>query len=274
MDTKWEQRYRRYLEDENLSYAEMGKLMEAYRPVKLYRYMRFDEFWERNIFEGQVYLSEASGLNDPFDCLVYVNHKIYTEYMFQKACKLFRGIDRKVLRETVKASISDELNQQIYDMKKKIRVTCFTENHTSPLMWAHYAESHKGFCIEYDLSKIPEGYRLGILPVLYSNKRYDATRIAIFKNKNVVMNPYYFKSVHWEYEKEWRMIIPETLITDGEYYADFSEGITGIYLGLESYNYHKEKTKVIIEKYSHKEIAVHKAIIEPSSYQLKFVRVN
>lgn len=73
MDTKWEQRYRRYLDDENLSYSEMGKLMEAYRPVKLYRYMRFDEFWERNIFEGQVYLSKACGLNDPFDCLVYVN---------------------------------------------------------------------------------------------------------------------------------------------------------------------------------------------------------
>ena len=70
------------------------------------------------------------------------------------------------------------------------------------------------------------------------------------------------------------MVIPESLITDEEYYADFSEGITGIYLGLESYNYHKEKIQMIIEKYSQKEIAVHKAIIEPSSYQLKFVRVN
>ena len=44
MDTKWEQRYRRYLDDENLSYVEMGKLMESYRPAKLYKYMRFNTF--------------------------------------------------------------------------------------------------------------------------------------------------------------------------------------------------------------------------------------
>lgn len=274
MDIKFEKRYRRYLDDENLSYAEIGKLIEDYRPLKLYKYMRFNEFWERNIFEGQVYLSNASGLNDPFDCLVYVNHKMYAEYMFQKSCKVFQGIDRKTLRETVKASISNELNKQIYDMKNKIRVTCFTENHALPLMWAHYAEGHKGFCIEYDLSKIPEGYRLGVFPVVYSDKRYDATKIAIHRNKNIVMNPFYFKSSYWEYEKEWRMVIPEDIVSDGEYYADFSKGITGIYFGLESYHYHKEKIEIIMERFSQKEIAIYKAVIEPSSYQLKFERVN
>ncbi len=274
MDTKWEQKYRRYLDDKNLSYAEMGKLMEAYRPAKLYRYMRFDEFWERNIFAGQIYLSKASGLNDPFDCLVYVNHKIYIEYMLQETYKLFQGIDKKVLRETLKASITDGLDQQIYDMKKKIRVTCFTENNTSPLMWAHYAESHTGFCIEYDLSKIPKGYKLGIFPVVYSNKRYDATEVVVARNRNIAMNPYYFKSAHWEYEKEWRMVIPEDIITDEEYYADFSEGITGVYLGLRSSDCYKENIDKIIKEYSQRELPVYKADLEPSSYYLKFIRIN
>ena len=142
MSREWEKKYRELLDDEKISVVEIGKLMEQYRPGKLYRYMRFDDFWEKNVFEGQVYLSEASNLNDPFDCLMYINHNQYIEYMFQAICKIFPNIDRKVLRQTVRESIDDEIDKQIYEMKKKFRIACFTENNLFPLMWAHYADSH------------------------------------------------------------------------------------------------------------------------------------
>lgn len=236
--------------------------------------MRFDDYLEKNVFEGQVYLSEASNLNDPFDCLVYINHKVYIEYMFQTVCKIIPQMDRKVLRQTVRESVDDEIDKQISNMKKKFRIACFTENSLSPLMWAHYADSHKGFCIEYDLTRIPEGYRFGILPVIYSNERYDITNAVITRNRNLLMNPYYFKSLHWEYEKEWRMVITEDVVTDGEYCADFHDGISGIYLGLKSFECHKEKIDKIKENYSQKGIPVHEISIEPSSYYLKAIRVN
>lgn len=274
MSRKWEKIFRKYLDDENLPYPEMGKMMDRYRPGKLYRYMRFDDFWEKNIFEGQVYLSEASNLNDPFDCLVYINHKVYIEYMFQNVCKIFPRMDRKVLRETVKASVDDEIDKQIYNMKKKFRISCFTEDNLSPLMWAHYADSHKGFCLEYNLTQILDSYRFGILPVIYSDKRYDITNAVVTRNKNLLMNPYYFKSSHWEYEKEWRMVITEELVKDGEYYADFYSGITGIYLGLKSFEYHKEKTNKVFDEYLKRGLSVYKIIIEPSSYCLKSVQMN
>lgn len=274
MSRKWDKIYRRYIENENLSYIELGERMDQYRPVKMYRYMRFDEYWDKNIFEGQVYLSEASSLNDPFDCLVYVNHKTYIEYMFQAVCYIFPGIDRNVLRETVKSSIDDEIDKQIFEMKKKFRVACFSENSKSPLMWAHYADSHRGFCLEYDLTQIPKGYKYGILPVVYSDKRYDATNAIIAKNTNLLMNPYYFKSSHWKYEKEWRMVISEDLATDNEYYADFCKGISGIYLGLRSFEYHKEKIDIIIEEYSKRGFPVYKMSLEPSSYHLKSFKIN
>ena len=181
MSNKWEKVYRKYLYDADLSYSELGKVMEQFRPKKLYRYMRFDDYWEKNIFDGQVYLSEAANLNDPFDCLVYINHKAYIEHMFQSVCKIFPQIDRGVLRETVKSSINEEIDKQLYNMKKKFRVACFTENNTSPLMWAHYSDSHMGFCLEYDLEKLPKGYRYGILPVIYTDKRYDATNDIVTK---------------------------------------------------------------------------------------------
>lgn len=274
MSNKWEKLYIKYLDDANLSYIEMGSLMEQYRPRKLYRYMRFDDYWEKNIFEGQVYLAEATNLNDPFDCLVYLDHKTYIEYMFEKVCKIFPQMNRKDLREIVKSSVNDEIDKQLFNMKMKFRIACFTENNFSPLMWAHYADSHKGFCMEYDLARIPAGYRCGILPVIYSDKRYNITNAVITRNTNLLMNPYYYKSSHWEYEKEWRMVITEDIVTDGEYYADFHSGISGIYLGLKSFDCHREKINEIIEKYSVNGIPVHKIVLDPSSYYLKAIQVN
>ena len=186
MSREWELKYRKLLDDENLSYLEKGKEVRRYRPVKLYRYMKFDEFWEKNIFEGQIYLSQASHLNDPFDCLIYVNHKEYIEYMFQLTKRLFPQTDMKIVRQEVIATINEDLDRYLSKIKDKIRLACFTENYLSPLMWAHYADSHRGFCLEFDLSKLQDGYSDGIFPVLYSEKRYDATKGAISKNNNIL----------------------------------------------------------------------------------------
>ena len=125
-----------------------------------------------------------------------------------------------------------------------------------------------------NLLKIPEGYRYGILPVIYSDIRYDVTSAVFKRNKNLLLNPYYYKSSHWEYEQEWRMVITEDAVTDGEYYADFANGISGIYLGLKSYECNKEKNNRIVEKYSNRGIPVYKIVIEPSSYRLKSIQIN
>lgn len=273
MSRKWEKEYKRYLDDENLSEIEIGKIMDKYRPGKIYRYMRFDDYWEKNIFEGQAYLSEASKLNDPFDCLLNINQEIFAKHIFQMACEIFPYTDRRLLRETTKASVTSKLDESLHNLKSQFRVACFTENNDSPLMWAHYTDNHTGFCMEYDLTKLPEGYRYSILPVIYSNNRYDATR-SVIAQKNLLTNPFYFKSSHWDYEKEWRLMIPANMVTDNEYYADFYNGISGIYFGLRSFEFHKEKIDKIIAEYSERNIPVYKIVIEPYSYCIKSIQIN
>ena len=93
---------------------------------------------------------------------------------------------------------------------------------------------------------------------VYRKYLYDATNDIVTRNENLLMNPYYFKSSHWKYEKEWRMVIPENLATDKEYFADFHKGISGVYLGLKSFDCHKVKVDKIIEEYSQKRIPVYK----------------
>lgn len=270
MSRTWEKDYLKWLNDVNISYQELGDKMEQYRPSKLYKYMRFDDYWKKNIFEGQVFFSSTDTLNDPYDCLVYLNRKIYGEYVMERMSYLFPKIDKEVLKDETKNCLEEDLNYHLLNLRKNIRVTCFAESELSPLMWSHYADRHQGFCIEYDLSRIAEGYRKGILPVIYSNTKCDVTDAIISKNTNLLMNPFYYKSKEWEYEKEWRMVIFEDMLKDGEYFADFSKGISGIYLGLGSVKNHKEKISEILERYQNSDTNVFGMYLDEYTYELKY----
>lgn len=70
------------------------------------------------------------------------------------------------------------IHQEYVDLLKgkieEFRVACFTESPYAMLMWAHYANSHKGFCIEYEVPPYGEPYIQlfhSLFPVIYSNER-------------------------------------------------------------------------------------------------------
>lgn len=52
------------------------------------------------------------------------------------------------------------IHQEYVDLQKetveRFRVSCFTESPYSMLMWAHYANNHEGFCIEYEIPPYEE----------------------------------------------------------------------------------------------------------------------
>lgn len=106
--------------------------------------------------------------------------------------------------------------------KRFSTIACFSEDVKSILMWSHYADSHKGFALEYDFrpTLIHPLPRVGVFPVVYSEERYDASSYltwALLKILGVkAVNPdmmasikaALFKSKQWIYEKEWRMVDP------------------------------------------------------------------
>ena len=38
-------------------------------------------------------------------------------------------------------------------------------------MWAHYANNHKGMCVEYELLQISEQLKFSPIPVIYTDER-------------------------------------------------------------------------------------------------------
>lgn len=126
----------------------------------------------------------------------------------------------------------------ITQAEREIHIACFSEVYDSTLMWGHYADSHKGFCLEYDFSAVVQDCSMNctspaqcknfmlnwpIAPVTYSQTRLDATsylmtviQAHIANTSQTPINVFFadllllskcqlWKSIDWAYEKEWRL---------------------------------------------------------------------
>lgn len=99
-----------------------------------------------------------------------------------------------------------------------------------PLMWSHYADHHRGICIEYNSIN----HKCPIIEAVNYNKSRHVLTSDIekwIKGSDIVekeiFNTFFFsKAPSWEYEKEWRIINPK----QGE--EDAPLKISGIYFGL------------------------------------------
>lgn len=103
--------------------------------------------------------------------------------------------------------------------QRATKVACFCEVHDDARMWAHYADSHRGFCVEYPLASLPrDDLRLRwTMPVIYRAEPFDVADLIM--RTGGAPNPWagvltaMHKLSNWEYEREWRMI--DTVGDDG-----------------------------------------------------------
>lgn len=172
-----------------------------------------------------------------------------------------------------------ELNQIFTNLKESVSdfetglqdsesYACFSEAITSPTMWAHYADYHKGFALSYDLKSLilsrPNGVML--FPIIYSSKRHDSTNMlgwCIGQKFGLPMTRIdrldkikcsLYKSLDWEYEKEWRLI---NSVDQVNAHPSLEYAPTGIYYG--------SKISEINKKILHS-IAVEKGLKEYEMY--------
>lgn len=144
----------------------------------------------------------------------------------------------------------DNMKELVYDFfddfkyaSLERRIACFSEVNDSQLMWAHYANNHKGMVFEYETEDIikfhgkieKEPELIGecelyhLVPVIYSKNRYDASNYfikkfvdLILKNSVLPINEItnvdellfikstFYKASDWKYENEWRIFTEKT----------------------------------------------------------------
>lgn len=120
-------------------------------------------------------LSSVDNLNDPFELL---------------GCDL-TDMDIKKSAESAKIMSNS-----------KHAVLCFSKNWINPVLWSHYADSHKGICLGYDIN---DDYSIEMKYVNSRLKRkFDENGNY---DRNEFMDYIKLKYKHWSYEEEVRMVV-------------------------------------------------------------------
>lgn len=229
MQKEYIEEYKKILNDKKNSLQDIVKKTEKWRPKFLYRYRRFDdkEYWKSDVFEGQIYMSETSKFNDPMDCLLYfdLSKAPQDNKLYRWLCKEHSLKNNEVIEFL---SNEEKLTEILERYKEDIVCACFTESYDNLLMWSHYASSHTGFCIEYNVDKLGEMIKENLYPVLYTNEKPDITEEFCNMENNAIIKGLISKANEWSYEEEWRILRSKNSF-EGSYYA--RKAINTIYLG-------------------------------------------
>ena len=152
-----------------------------------------------SLLENKLYASKLSQLNDPFETTILDYFKDITE----------NRIGSEALAELF-TRIKNEIGIYSLSADKQGQRAILEE-----LMWAHYANSHKGFCIEYDVDVLKDSIKLDMSDNidLYT-VTYDDIDINDFALKRAKKEPketlLSFKSPKWSYENEVRLIFDKS----------------------------------------------------------------
>ena len=142
--------------------------------------------------------------------------------------------DLNVLVAKDKKEFQEKIDEAVSNAKETALISCFSKRNNSILMWSHYANSHKGVCIEYER---PDS--IDFKDVIYKQKRphikmYKAVSHAIAldilgkKETNdettlylkETLDPFFVKSTDWRYEEEVRCLYSKTKLSDNIKYEN------------------------------------------------------
>ena len=227
--------------------AEGSQESYSFPPVLplLYRYRSFSSFAVDDIVKNKITLSSIGEFNDIFDGAI---HKCGSLKEIENAAEAkWKKIDKLrvdanlpddlIRREDVVNSyIESRKKRMITESRLKFReleylgtyVCCFSENSRSTLMWAHYADSNKGICLEYDFNNLPSEkkpiLRNSIFPIAYTPNPIDVTDLLSERGSQIYKYPLdaavlctaLNKAAIWNYEQEWRIVWVATFASEKE----------------------------------------------------------
>ena len=224
-------------------------------PDKLYKYRPFGVNTLRAITEAEVFYAKPSTFNDPLDCdptidmdvdRIHLERLLYrmllrrktedeagndigylrymsSEYGNYKTDPKVDNYLMQMLANRIKRELDAELGDE--------GVLSLSATWKSGLMWSHYADEHRGICIEYDTR---DQQHLRLAGVDYKGPRAiktsDLYRWKVRGNadakERVFKTYFYTKSNEWRYEREWRDVKEQSGV------AGLPFRITAILFGL------------------------------------------
>lgn len=212
--------------------------------------------------KDQFWASNTQQLNDPCEGLVSINN-------YEKQIETLKLIFPQQAKHTV---MLNQCFQNIIDMKdQKLGIFSLSKNYNDELLWAHYADSHKGFCIEYELNKLLKGQnpKHRYFDVTYTDNLPNISLSDILSKEDdnsLIRMMLGYKAKKWEYENELRIITENYGLNSYDYRA-----VKSIYFGLRISD--SEITK-IMDTMKGRNIRYFKMKLKPNSFQLDAIQIE
>jgi hypothetical protein len=216
----------------------------------LYRYMRAEHAL-LSLRGGYLRAASVLSFNDPFeasyerdygpDVVAAFLSRLRSDPVFRelvnKECmeNLGRPLDASMIEalpheklEMVSRVVSAEhANSPAESLKRHIdkwfAIICFSEVRSDELMWAHYADSHMGVVLGFNVPVGPNGEMRAFIEgidalhkVQYSDKAPKLPGLGVRKEVEDVKSAVLTKSSKWSYEREWRAFISRPKVSSAE----------------------------------------------------------
>ena len=205
----------------------------------LYRYIpppSVEKYWERLrllVQENRVPLSRPSGLNDPFDCKTLFSLTDATvddlREFLESTIARYGGPKGHDLVEAAMQVAAQNPNNAIESLRRryiefhtteldKFGILCFfqTQQERYPkdlLMWAHYADGHRGLCLQFRKDILADNFICK--PVNYVDRYPTLKEVAASEGEALADLFLFRKSTRWSYENEWRLLALFEQTNDG-----------------------------------------------------------
>ena len=168
--------------------------------------------------DGALRATQPTALNDPFEC-----HVVQTFVERDRAegneklAHVLTELHKTVPVTPEEVALARDAYGSMYmrqllarQMSRRFGIVSFATDPDHPLMWSHYTVDGSGFVIGYRVSEIQRLVENSerLRAVTYSTKPafLMGYRVAIEPENNIFVLLCY-KSAHWQYEQEWRLIV-------------------------------------------------------------------
>lgn len=274
--------------------------MTEFWPLRLYKYRcwidergQVIEHSRRMLTHNAVFFTSARNFNDPFDCTMpLVPGPISDEKAKERIEFLMRENNPRVSRHEIQTEIArlmtirpwrDRANlKRVKEIHQESKFShgFFTVSSTreSILMWSHYSDAHKGFCVAFDVAKMRSFFRslhdtddifINLLKVDYRDE-YQDTPFYGMDELEAFIKPLVTKSSTWKYEEEYRFLLMDK--TNRQFALD-NGIIVEVILGCQMPSEHKEEIKEVLREKGSK-VELFEARMKEKSFGLDFIPVD
>ena len=248
-------------------------------PKILYKYANWDDKYHKKIIlDNEIYFASAMLFNDPFDSDVPFRYDLRSD---EDNFKIIKQLVRKNSPELDESQIDIESNNILkqrnwereenknnaellrvrfmFHQKRILSLSSIKEN---ILMWSHYANSHRGFCVGIDVKRIEEYFEKynddTKCPITLHKVKYERLFPILilgpdFNDPRIVIDALTTKAEDWKYEREWRYVLTltEELISQKDFALRLPSGIISeIILGCRIAEEHKSEIIRILKRKS------------------------